>query len=707
MHPYNHATMHPNTPSPHSPHLPHSPYSPIYLTGDLARWLSDGNIEFIGRIDHQVKVRGYRIELGEIENRLLNIGGMKKTVVLMIEEDNGDKYICAYFVSEKEYEISELREYLSKELPDYMIPSYFVPIDEIPLTANGKIDRRALPKPESKVSESYMAPRNEIEKKMVELWSETLGRDQLHTSQLKTSIGIDEDFFDLGGHSLKATILVSKIHKTLNLKLPLEEIFRTPTIRELAEYLTGAGEDTFISLGLAEKKEFYPLSSGQKRLYLIQKMDLNSTAYNMPELYISEEEPDKERLKTTFIKLIERHESLRTSFQPVKGQPLQHVHHQVEFDIDYYDNSKVEVKDAAEEKEQIIREFIRPFDLSNPPLLRIGLLKAAEKEHILMIDMHHIISDGVSHTILVKDFIQLYEGVEQPALKLHYKDFTLWQNKLINSGEMKKQEQYWLKEFAGDIPLLNLPTDYERQEMQGFAGGSIQFEISSSETNVLRDFSKNESATLFMILMAIYNVLLSKLSGQEDIIVGLGTAGRRHADLEKIIGMFVNTLALRNYPTEEKSFKDFIREVKNRTLQAFENQDYLFEDLVEKVVKTRDLNRNPLFDTSFMFQNLVEEELDTPVIDKFPFNLRLYLQESGISKFDMFWSCREEDERMQFSVSYRTALFKRETIERYISYFKQIVSEVTDNIEIKIKDILTSLQLLKSQSYDDDMELGL
>jgi len=677
-----------------------SPYAKgerLYKTGDLAKWMPDGNIEFLGRIDDQVKIRGFRVEPGEIESRLASHEDVKEVFVHTKENEKREKYLCAYIVphspkgtEEISLVTSRLKSYLSQTLPDYMIPSYFVLLGKIPVTQNGKVNRKALPHPEIGTGADYIAPGNEIEKELAAIWAEVLAIE-------KTQIGIESNFFDIGGHSLKATIMAAKIHKKLNVKLPLAEIFKTPTIKGLALYLTGAVKIKFTPLEPVEKKEYYPVSSGQKRLYLIQQMDLNATTYNLPEMYISEDEINKNKLVETFKKLIERHESLRTSFEFVNGQPIQYVHDHVEFEIEYYHPKKT--------TEALISSFISPFDLSMAPLIHVGLLKEKNK-HILMIDMHHIISDGVSHSILVKDFISLYIGEKLSALRLHYKDFTLWQNNLISSGEMQKQEQFWLKEFAGDIPALNLSLDYDKRELQDFAGDEIQFEISSNEANVLRDWSKKENATLFIILLAIYNVLLSKLSGQEDIIVGVGTAGRRHADLEKIIGMFVNTLALRNYPVEEKTFKEFLLEVKDRTLQAFDNQDYLFEDLVEKVVKKRDLSRNPLFDTVFMLQNVGDEAVDSSIIEKFTLKLKPYKYESNISKFDMFWSCTEVGESVQFFVTYRTKLFERKTIERYISYFKTIVSEVTDNREIKIKDILISLQLLRSQSYEDEMELG-
>jgi acyl carrier protein len=309
-------------------------HSILYRTGDLARWLEDGNIEFLGRIDHQVKIRGFRVELGEIESRLLNYPWIKEVVVLVREEKNGDKYICAYFVSDSEYRISELRESLSKELPDYMIPSYFVQMEKIPLTSNGKIDRKALPKPELKVGESYTAPRNEIEKKLVGLWSEVLDKDALHTSQLQSSIGIDDNFFQLGGHSLKATILVSRIEKAFSVKIPLSEIFKNPGIRELAGYIKDAVRWKYEYIELVEKKEYYTLSSAQKRLYFLQQMDNDGTAYNISAAWILEGIIDKAMLEQSIRGVIRRHESLRAFIEVIEEEPVQRIHEHVAFKIE-------------------------------------------------------------------------------------------------------------------------------------------------------------------------------------------------------------------------------------------------------------------------------------------------------------------------------------------------------------------------------------
>ncbi|HLP58279.1 MAG TPA: amino acid adenylation domain-containing protein, partial [Candidatus Deferrimicrobium sp.] len=309
-------------------------HSILYRTGDLGLWLPDGNIEFLGRIDHQVKIRGFRIEPGEIESRLSNHPGVKEAVVSVQKEGSGDNYLCAYVVSDREYGISELREYLSKELPDYMIPSYFVALEKIPLTPNGKIDRRALPKPELKVGESYTAPRNEVEKKLVELWAEILGRDELHASQLQPSIGIDDNFFQLGGHSLKATVMVSKIHKVLNIHVPLAEIFKSSTIRGLAGYISEKTEENYEAIRPVEEKEYYELSSAQKRLYFLWQMEPDSVAYNLPLIISLPGGIHIEKLEEASRKLIKRHDSLRTSFHVINDEPVQRIHDNVAFEIE-------------------------------------------------------------------------------------------------------------------------------------------------------------------------------------------------------------------------------------------------------------------------------------------------------------------------------------------------------------------------------------
>jgi hypothetical protein len=478
--------------------------------------------------------------------------------------------------------------------------------------------------------------------------------------------------------------MAARIHKEFHVKFPLTELFKTPIIRGMAEYIKGAMKEEVVALESLEKKEYHPVSSQQKRLFMLQQRYLNLKAYNMIHAYISKMELDKEKLKVTFRKLIQRHESLRTSFDVIGDGPIQKVHNNVPFTIEYYDG------DFTRESTE---NFVRPFDLSQAPLLRVGIINPGDGKNILMVDIHHIISDGISNTILISDFMALYEGKQLPAPKFRYKDFSHWQSRLLESGEMKKQEKYWLETFAGEIPKLAIPRDYADSKERSFEGGAIYVEFDDITTRHLNELANQEGATLFILLLACYNVLLVKLSGQEDIVVGTGTAGRRHTDLEKIIGMFINTLALRNYPAEEKTFKDFLSEVKERTLLAFENQDYFFENLVEKVVTKSDPGRNPLFDTSLLVQNLESETVNTGKPEQPELELSQYGIDTKRSIFDIAVFCGEIGGKLGITVSYSTSIFKKETIEKYFGYYKDILSFVIENKELtfKLKDIcLTS-----------------
>jgi amino acid adenylation domain-containing protein/FkbH-like protein len=641
----------------------------IYQTGDLARWLKDGNIEYLGRIDNQVKIRGFRIELGEIENRLAEHARVRQAVVLDKPAPDGDRYLVAYVAAERDIE-NDLRDFLTQTLPDYMVPGRFVFLPQIPLTSNGKVNRKALPEPEALTGElDYTAPRDAVEEKLVKIWSAVLGLDS-------ENIGIDHNFFHLGGHSLKATILTASIQKALSVKVPLEQIFKTPAIRGLAEFIKSASYDRFYSINDAEKKEYYALSSSQKRLYILQRIDHGSTAYNIPNVMTLTGEVDLQRLRGTFRKLIRRHESLRTSFLMAGGEPVQRVcgAADIEFDIEYYD---VESKDQGR-----AGDFIRSFDLANAPLLRVVLKKIAAAKHVLIVDMHHIISDGVSGRIIAEEFMNLYRGEDLAPIRVQYKDFSEWRNSKGQQEAVKEQGAYWLEQFAGEVPVLNLPGDFSRPPVQSFAGSTVKFELGAEETAVLNRIALDREVTLFMVLLAVFNILLSRLSGQEDIIVGTPTAGRRHADVAGIIGIFINTLGLRNFPMGGKTFVDFLHEVKYTTLKAFENQEYQFEDLVEKVEVKRDVSRNPLFDVLLVLQNMENPEIEIPSGLK----LASYEHETGIAKFDLSLYGAEFGEKLGFVVEYCTKLFKKETIIKFVNYFKNLISEVTGDPGKKINE---------------------
>ncbi|MCX6581054.1 MAG: amino acid adenylation domain-containing protein [Candidatus Aminicenantes bacterium] len=672
--------------------LPRIHHSKLYCTGDLARRLPDGNVEFLGRIDQQVKIRGFRIELGEIESELLKHELIKEAVVIDIERETGEPYLCAYIVEKEKFDLAALKEYLSKSLPDYMIPSYFMGITAIPLNPNGKLDRRALPALEaqarSQAGEAYAAPATEIEQRLVALWAEVLDIN-------KDKIGMTANFFELGGHSLKATILGAKIHKAFDVKIPLVEIFRLPTVRESAQYIENrlvSAEDKYAAVEPVEKKEYYVLSSAQRRLYILQQMVPHGVVYNMPQVQPLSATVDKEKLTAIFKQLIRRHESLRTSFIAVNEVPVQKIHDEVEFEIEYYDLAAKNVKGREEGRGDLAwLPFIRPFDLSRAPLLRVQLIKMGEEKYTLLVDMHHIISDGFSQVILVKEFMSIYEGTPPGALtplRIHYRDFAEWQNSNLQGEVLKRQEQYWLDRLAGTLPVLNLPYDYPRPEVQSFEGSQKSFYIGPGETSAIKAMAAGEDATFYMVLLTLFYLMLSRLGGQEDIIVGTAVAGRSHADLQPIIGMFVNTLATRNYPSGEKSVTVFLREVKASTLESFENQDYQFEDLVEKVEAVRNVGRNPLFDVVFTLQNLSEvNEAKTGAETIGEVEPTLYDYESRTAKFDLTLFAVETGDGFVFTLEYCTRLFKEETIERFIGYFKNIINSIVENPSKRISDV--------------------
>ncbi|HLP45013.1 MAG TPA: condensation domain-containing protein, partial [Candidatus Kapabacteria bacterium] len=657
----------------------------VYKTGDIAKWLSDGNIEFIGRNDQQVKIRGFRIETGEIENRLLKHKDIKEAVVIVNEDGRGDKNLTAYTVSTGEMLDTELREYLLEELPNYMIPSYFVRLEKIPLTPNGKIDRKALPKTELKAGENYTAPRDEIEKKLVNLWSEVLD------GQTKASIGIDDNFFQLGGHSLKVTILVSKIHKELNVRVPLAEIFRAPVIRQLAKYIREKNKESHIAIEPVEKREYYDLSSAQKRLYFLQQLDLNSTSYNMPLVLPIGKGIKRDKLEFALRQLIIRHESLRTSFQRVNNEVVQRVHEQVEFELETLaaKNAKgrEDVQHSALSIQHFIHSFIRPFDLSQAPLMRSGLIEMPDGNHVWIVDIHHIVSDGTSHAVLTEDFMRLYEtGMPLESLPLQYKDFAQWQNELFAKGKIKSQEDYWLQLYAGEIPRLNLAADYKRPEVFTFQGDQYGFLLAGEDAGKFKTLGARYGGTLYMNMMAVLNTLFYKYTGQTDIIIGSGIAGRRHADIQGVVGMFVNTLVMRNYPSGEKTYEHFLKEVIAHSVAGFENQDVQFEELVEKLDPERDPSRNPLFDISMVVQNFRQAQGNIQ-LEITNGNNPASLYKNRTAKFDLTFFVSELEKDVAINIEYYTGIFKRETIERLVNHFQDIIKAVIKNPAIAIKDI--------------------
>ncbi|MGA3762199.1 condensation domain-containing protein, partial [Bacillus velezensis] len=593
-----------------------------------------------------------------------------EALVLAKANEQNEKYLCAYVTTDGVMDKLKLKEYLQESLPDYMVPAYIIEIESFPLTTNGKIDKKSLPEATHAGlihSSDYVAPRTKIEEKLVDIWSEILRAE---------IIGIDDNFFDLGGNSLKASLMINTIHKEMNKAMPLRSFFENATIRSISKHIDGNVKiQTYKGIGKAELRDYYKTSSVQKRLYTFQQIEPKSTTYNIPVVFELSGHIEKDRIEKTFKKLIERHEAFRTSFNTINGEIVQNIQSEYTFSI-------VEKKEDSKTIQQVMRDFIRFFSLEEAPLCRVGVVELGDKKYLL-IDMHHIITDGLSMKILMKDFVRMYNGHEIEPLKIQYKDFSEWQHKFLQSKDMKEMEDYWTNKFSGELPILSLPYDFDRPVIQSYNGQKISFSLDESTAKGLRRISKQTESSMFMVLLSAFNILLAKYSGQEDIIVGTPAAGRTHPDLEPIVGMFVNTLALRNNPCENKSFTKFLKEIKENSIKAFENQSYQFEELLEKVNVGKDLRRNPIFDVMFTMNH--HEEASVGELDKL--QLKPIFQPSDQSKFDLTLHVTENKRTLRGSIEYSISLFKEETIERMIKHFKQIVASICRNPNAKLSEI--------------------
>jgi amino acid adenylation domain-containing protein len=678
-------------------------FGKLYWTGDLGCLLPEGEIEFLGRKDFQVKIRGFRIELGEIESRLLEHDNISEAVVAAREDENRDKYLCAYFVGNNPHFVPtriKLREYLSQTLPDYMIPANFMQLESLPLTPNGKIDRKTLPEPVIQKEGPYIPPGNRIEEKLAAIWADILGLQ-------KEIIGIHDDFFRLGGHSLRAVTLVSRIQNTFGVNIPLTIVFQHPRIKELSRIIKQAkGEEEatviYSSIAAVEKKEYYPLSPAQQRFYIMQQLAPKSTAYNMPQVLTLSGNIDVKRLEQTFEQLIQRHEALRTSFEMLRDEPLQRIHDQVEFEIQY-DGAKHEAQCIDGDKDRCApgavhcASFIRSFDLSQAPLLRVVLINAGDKK-LLVVDLHHIISDGTSNTILVRDFQALSVGKELPPIKLQYKDFSGWQHYMICTGQWQADENYWLKRLKGRLPLLKFPSDYPRPKTRSFEGKLLRVALGQELTAKIRRFNQQTGTTLYMLLLAANTILLSRYSGQTDIIIGTPVAGRGHADLQHIIGLMIGAVMMRNFPIPRKSFLHFLEEVKTNALEAFEHQSYPYEVLLKKLDWQEEPGHDPITDMSLIVQNMPGIEAQarkTPTgkgnrnPNRNTTSTREDIRQSfhTTSKLDLTLIAWEHSGDIIITAEYCTALFKPGTIRRFTGHLVNLLENVLEEPELAISDI--------------------
>jgi amino acid adenylation domain-containing protein len=632
----------------------------IYKTGDVARWFEDGNMEFLGRKDHQVKIRGFRIELGEIEAQLLAREGVEKGLVMVRKDANKERYLCAYFVADAPLDPDQLRLDMGRELPEYMLPAHFVQLTDFPLTANGKVDRGALPEPSADTAREYVAPKNELEERLVKIWADVLGKES-------AAIGTADDFFESGGHSLNAAVVISRVHKALDVKVPLAQLFRNPTIHGLAASIRSAQSDRFTDIQPAEERAHYPLSAAQKRLFILQQMDRGSTVYNLPVMHTLKGDVDGDKIETAFRRLLERHPALRSSFHMAEGTPVQRIHSSVDFTLR---------RESGDDSQTAATAFIQPFDLSQAPQLRALLYSQPNGDCLLAVDIHHIVADGISMEIITRDFAALYQGQELPPPPLDYKDYSQWQQSPAQQEIVARQEGFWKGIYAGGIPTLELPTDFPRPEVKQFAGNSLSFQMGEAETAGLEALATGSGLTMFLTLLAAYTALLSKWADQEDIVVGTAVAGRNHAALQQVVGMFVNTLALRFRVEEGKPVRDHLEHIKTAALEAFQNQDLQFEDLVERLEVKRDTGRNPLFDVMFTMQNQQPGQRGDSASNEseHPLMLGAFDYQNTTAKFDLNLQVTVAPKRLYFTLEYATSLFKPATAQRLCDDFSRLAA---------------------------------
>ncbi len=664
----------------------------FYKTGDLGRILPDGNIELLGRKDRQVKINGNRVEIEEIELQLLQNELINEVYIDHKVDKNGNDIINCYYVAVKGVSGEQLRTNLQHVIPDYMIPHNFIRLDSFPLTPNGKIDRSALPDPDRFKKVTFVLPRNETEKELVKLWSEILEIE-------KNKISILADFFDLGGNSLKVNNLILKVHKRLRIKLRLNDIFEYPTIAAISNFIQQSNKVKYNSITLAEKREFYKLSSAQSRIYLAQVKNQKTTSYNNTSIVWLIGSINISLINEIFERLITRHEILRTNFIHKGNTIIQKINAKTNFKVKVYHKSINEIKD-------FVYRLRRPFNLDKDLLIRVFIIKTEEDKHLFMLDLHHIISDAISQMLIIKEFIAMYSKNELPEINLQYKDYSNWQNRLFDSGLIKTQENYWHDLYKHPVPELKLPVDFERPQIRNYDKGDDFFlEIENDLFQKVKMYNSTHGTTLFMFFLSIYLILISKYTKQNDITIGTPVTGRNHADLNNVMGVFINMLALRNKISNTSSFNDFSIDVKNNTIKAFENQDYQFESLIELLGIKGSLTNNPLFDTEFSMN------IKGPEINEFCGIKVLPYEKLKFAKYDLHFMIFENKETLSVRIRYSTELFKKTTIQTMAKHYEEITKQVLSNTNILLNDIKLSHSLSETETktyedlYVDDFKL--
>ncbi len=680
----------------------------MYKTGDLARWLPDGQIEFIGRVDFQVKIRGFRIELGEIEAELSKQSSVKDVVVIARGEKAGEKMVVAYLIPQDgETPVpDDLRTALKERLPEYMVPAAFVVLDAFPLTPNGKVNRKALPAPDAAdlSGSEFVAARTPEEELLASIWADVLSLEE---------VSVESSFFDLGGHSLLATQVISRIQDAFDVELHLRDLFETPTIARIAEKIDqikkGEAGIAAPPIEPVDRNQDLPLSFAQQRLWFLDQLQPNSTAYNIPSALKLLGTLNVQALEASIQEIIARHESFRTTFDDDNGKPKQIIHTDSDFELDVIDLSVLSKDDRENELNRLAQKEAQVvFNLSTGPLFRAVLVKLQDEEHAILFNMHHIISDGWSIGVLIREMVQLYAAFSEgkpsplPDLEIQYPDFAYWQQHWLQGDVLENQIRYWKEQLSGAPPLLELPTDRPRPAVQTANGASARIEINEDLTGDLKQLSREEGVTVFMTLLAAFHTLLHRYSGQNEVLIGSPIANRTNSKVEKLIGFFVNTLIFKGDLSDNPEFVELLTQIRETALGAYAHQDTPFEKLVEELQPERDMSHSPLFQVAFAFQNIPADQsitIDTLTMQP--------IQNEGITaKYDLTLTMTETGNSIIGSMEYNTDLFNRSTIERMLGHFKTILEQVTDDPEIRVGSIplmpkTEALQLLEEWNQTD------
>ena len=674
----------------------------LFRTGDLGRYLADGNIEFRGRRDHQVKVRGFRIELGEIESVLKSNPGIRQAVVVALDDSQGGKQLVAYLIVEtKPPAINEIRTLLLRKLPDYMVPSAFVVMETLPLNSSGKIDRLALPAPtqnQRTAPEDFVPPRTPIEDVLATIWAETLGIDR---------IGTNDDFFLLGGHSLLVARIVARVREALQIELPMRTLFEASTVGLLAtevERLRQTAGCTTNPLVRVSRDGPLPLSFAQERLWFFDELEPNSAAYNIHRALRLRGSLDSDALQQSFDEIVKRHEVLRTSFINDNGKPALSIEEIGKLEVQQHDLRELpEAKREEESRAMAAAEARRPFDLKRAPLLRAALVEFDSDDHLLLLTMHHIISDGWSIGILLNELSSRYNAIvgagelSLPDLPVQYVDFAAWQRQSLHDESMKWQIDYWLRQLSDAPATIDLPSDRPRPAVRSFRGAKHTLRISKDITDKLTTLGREKRATLFMTLLTAFQALLACITGDEDIVIGSPIVGRSRTETENLIGNFINTIVLRARFSGDPDFNEMLRHVRDGALAAFSHQDVPFEKLVDVLQPVRTLSHNPLFQVWFVLQNAQTEHCEFSALTTESLTV-----ESADTRHDLQLTLWDTANGLKGSLNYSADLFEPESIGQIEKQFQALLTTITAQPGSRLSDLRTVLAAVE-RDYREEL----